>query len=168
MSELMEKGTAAVCYLLAVLKNEYHRQWLSRTVVQKLLFLFSDQMRYEWGYHLKNSSGPHSELIDLFLSWAEAREYIAVKREGKNSWFIFREVSTDVTDSLNAEDKQALTQIIQKFQQFKADELGIITLAVYMRNNYQMEDKKMIIDAICDSRPFLEREEIKKLVEVVI
>lgn len=168
MSELMEKGTAAVCYLLAVLKNEYHRQWLSRTVVQKLLFLFSDQMRYEWGYHLKNSSGPHSELIDLFLSWAEAREFIAVKREGKNSWFLFQEVHPDVVDCLSAEEKEILKEVIAEFSRFKADELNIIALALYMKKNYQMEDKKMIIDAICDSRPFLEREEIKKLVEVVI
>lgn len=167
MSELMEKGTAAVCFLLAVLKNQYRRQWISRTVVQKLLFLFAEKMRYEWGYHLKNSSGPHSEIVDLFLSWAEVRGFIAVKREGKNSWFRFQEVSTDVMDSLNAEDKQALTQIIQKFQQFKADELGIITIAVYMRNNYQVEDKKMIIDLIHESRPLLCREEIKMLVNKI-
>lgn len=165
MSELIKKGISAICYLLEVFKNQYHYQCVSKGVIQKLLFLFAENFNYEWGYYLKNSWGPHSELVDSFLSWAEARGYIIVKRCGKNTFIIIEE---NPFDCLNADEKENLKQIVKNFHYFDIEELEIITIAVYMQNKFQMNDKKMIIDSINESRPFMNRKNIKKLVEVVI
>ncbi|MGB9847668.1 MAG: hypothetical protein ACPLKV_00370 [Minisyncoccia bacterium] len=167
MSQLMDKGTGIVCFLLAVWQKQYPQRKIGRIILQKLLFLFAQRQKYEWGYHL-NHLGPTSELVDLFLSWAENRQYVRLERKNGACWVVFQEVSSEIFDCLSQEDKVVIREIVEKFGCLRSEELVVTTTALYMEQNYKIEDKKMIIDLILESRPTMVREEVKKLVNLVL
>lgn len=166
MNQVMDKGTGTVCFLLAVWQKQYPQRKIGRIMLQKLLFLFAQRQKYEWGYHL-NHYGPTSEIVDLFLNWAENREYLRLERKKGGCWVVFQEVPPEVMEAVSQEDKMVIREVLSKFGRLKSEELVLATTALYMKDIYHIADKKLIIDLLVESRPTMVREELKKLVDLV-
>ncbi len=166
--EFANKGVGCVVFLLAVLKNKFPNVKATRLLIQKLMYLFSYGREYEWGYCLKNSSGPHCDLIDVWLSWVELREYARVETKDKSKRYVFQEASPEVFNEVDAEDKKLLLAIVEKFGRYKIEDLIIMTTALYLREGLRIEDKKILIDLLAEARQDKTREQIKKLVEQVL
>ena len=167
MIEFGHKGIGCICYLLAVFKKKFPYFRVSRQLIQKLLFIFAFLRRYEWGYCIKNSSGPHSDLVDFWLSWLELREYARVEVKGVCKRYIFQEALPEMMDKVDDGDKNLLQQIVEKFGRCKLDKLIIMTTALYLRSRLDI-DKKMLIDLMAEARPDKTREQIKKIVERIL
>jgi len=160
--ESFEEMLAIVCGFLKCFAEKFPYKKVGSLIVQKMLFLFEQEKKWNLGFSL-NNRGPFSELVESILIRAQSAENIRMYPYQRGHYIRLLKCPQEVSD----EDKKLIEQLVEKYGRLCSDDLVILTTALFLKDRFEVESKSQLIDLISESRPQMERAEIKKIINLI-
>ncbi len=161
--ESFEEMLAIVCGFLKCFAEKFPHKKVGSLILQKMMFLFEQEKKWNLGFSL-NHRGPFSELVESILIRAQSAGNIGTYPYQKSGYYIqLLKCPQEVSD----EDKKLIEQLVEKYGRLCSDDLVILTTALFLKDRFEVESKSQLIDLISESRPQMERAEIKKIINLI-
>ncbi len=161
MKEML-KGPSLVYYLVKRLKEKYPEKQIGKTIIQKLLFLVETRSDLDFDYTMYHY-GPYSSQIGEYIGLAENLGFINVKWNSKKGYFI-EPLQPNKSLLLEVEDLQnLLEEVVDNYGKFTANELSIITTAIYIKNKFGIKSPEELINIVLQIKPNNKKDWIKDI-----
>lgn len=162
MKEIVKRGVELVTYTVKGMREIHQKERIHRAIIQNLLYLFSSKSDMDSHYTIYHY-GVSSPIVDSFLNVAEGLGYVERKWSlGKGYTFTLGEAGKNITPQ--QKDLRVLSEIIKTYGKFSLKELTIITIALYLKENFDVADDK-VIKAVLSIKPAGDEYEIKHLLQ---
>ena len=163
MTEILKRGVNLVVYTIRGMENTHHKSRITRSTIQNLLYFFDLKSDIDLHYTIYHS-GVSSPMVDRFLSVAESLGYIERKWSlGKGYTFTLSEAGREINPQ--QKDLRILSEIIKTYGSFSLKELTIVTIALYLKENFNVIDSKKIVKAVLSIKPTIGESEVKRLLQ---
>lgn len=134
-------------YLLYLVKNmskEYTNKQISKTTIQKLMYLLERNGLGEYNYSLYHF-GPYSYIISECISSLSKQGLIKMDWRDSQGYFIYpaKEIE-DISLDLNDTEKKKIEKIIKDYGNNNAIELSLIATSLYIMNNYDVSENSLV------------------------
>jgi uncharacterized protein YwgA len=141
--ESIFKSSGLIGYLVKRLNEDYPDKQVGKTVIQKMVYLLSRKNIAKFDFSMYHY-GPYSSELSGELSFAEKNGIVKVTWRDNEGYFIKPTNDADKFLALLKEDeRQAIDEIAKNFGKFKAIDLSLIATALYLRDNFGVEDSKL-------------------------
>lgn len=157
-----EEMLAIVCGFLNCFAEKFPHKKVGSLILQKMMFLFEQEKKWNLGFSL-NNRGPFSELVESILIRAQSAGNIGMYPYQRGHYIRLLKCPQEVSD----EDKKLIEQLVEKYGRLCSDELVILTTVLFLKDRFEVESKSQLIDLISESRPQMERAEIKKIINLI-
>jgi len=141
--ESIFKSSGMIGYLVKRLSEEYPGKQVGKTIIQKIMYLLTRNniARFDFSmYHY----GPYSSELSGELSFAEKNGIVKITWKDNEGYFI--EPTTDAdrfVALLDGDERQAVDEAVTQFGKFTAKDLSLIATALYLKDNFGVEDSKL-------------------------
>jgi uncharacterized protein YwgA len=161
MSESIFKNPALIAHLVKRIQEKYPGKQIGKTIVQKMLYLLSRDgvLNVDYSMHYY---GPYSQKIASEIDFAESTDIIEIKWVDNKGYFISS--NTDKFESIIEAEKNYVDVIVDRFGGFNAKELSIIATALYLRDNFEIDDTK-IVDSVHNIKEQYSAQEIRSILQ---
>jgi len=144
------KGVAIISYLTRGIKERFPNKQVGKTLIQKMIYLLTRERIADYDYSLYHY-GPYSGEVNSEINFCEALGVLNIE------WVLDKGYFIDVKDTsfekfLSEEEKRKIEELISKYGNFTAIELSIITTALFIKDNFAIEDAR-IIEVISSIKP---------------
>jgi uncharacterized protein YwgA len=147
----MFKNSGLLGYLVKSLKQKYPDRQIGKTVIQKMMYLLSRNgiMDFEFSmYHY----GPYSSEVAGELNFAERSGIVEISWVDEKGYYIKPTNKVEEFSSLlDDEEKHSVDSLVERFGSFKAIDLSLIATALYLKDNFGVEDDR-IVDAVHNAK----------------
>jgi len=155
-------------YLVKQLKAKYPEKQVGKTVVQKMVYLFTlKNTNVNLNYSMYHY-GPYSSEVSSEMNFAEISGLIKMK------WVNSQGYDIEPADGLRKleflleeQEMREISNIVDRFGQYNAVELSIIATACFLKNNFRVPISKLA-DAVSHFKPGYSSRYIKKLLREVM
>lgn len=149
--ESIFKSSGLIGYLVKRLNEDYPDKQVGKTIIQKMVYLLSRKniARFDFSmYHY----GPYSSELSGELSFAEKNGIVKVTWKDSEGYFIKPTTDADrFLALLKGDEQQAVNETVKQFGKFTAKDLSLIATALYLRDNFGVEDSKLA-DAVHNAK----------------
>jgi len=160
MKEIL-KGPSLVYNLVKKLKEKYPEKQIGKTVIQKLMYLIETKSDLDLGYTLYHY-GPYSSMVNEYITLAETLGFVSVRWDYEKGYFI-DPLKPNEDLLVDIEEKNSIKVIVDNYGNFTANELSIMTTALYIKNRFGVESPENIISAVLQAKPKNKKEWIEKI-----
>ena len=156
------RNARLIYWLIKKLEEKYPANQIGKTKIQKLMYLLENKLNEDFGYTMYHY-GPYSSEVAETLNTANILGWLDIKWKIDKGYFI----STKKVSLPELQDKESkvIENLVDKYGDFSAVELSIIATAVYVKNNFDIEDPDEIIDVVLSLKPNNKREWVKNILE---
>jgi uncharacterized protein YwgA len=165
MTESIFKYPALITYLAKTMHERYPDKQIGKTVVQKLIYLFTLRSSIDIEYSMYHY-GPYSQDVTDGLNLAESVGAVEIKWIDDKGYFISTQPSAldKFEPLLDKCEKNFIEDVVDKFGNLKANELSIIATGLYLKDVFGTPDEQLI-DAIHDIKQQHSIDYIKNVLE---
>lgn len=155
------KGVALVYTLIKELSHQYPNVQIGKTVIQKMMYLLERELKLDLGFSMYHY-GPYSAQVANYLNLIERVEIIDVRWDSQKGYFISlkgkreaNEIIKDLEAILDEEEKKTIHELVIKYGNLDpiAIKLSIIATALFVRDNFGVEDNGKLINIIKSLKP---------------
>jgi len=161
----VRKVTALIWHLVKELQDRGVRQ-VGKTMVQKMMFLIGREIGEDFAYSMFHY-GPFSMVVAQYIDYAEYAKAINVEWHDEKGFFItpVNSKGDSLSSLLTEEDKKVIKNVVEKYHKFSTSELSIITTALYLKDNFNVQDEKEMIRIVKSIKPGYSEERIGALLK---
>lgn len=165
MSENIFKNPALIAYVVKCVQDKYPSNQIGKTYIQKMMYLLKRKGILDVSYSI-HYYGPYSMETAYELNFAENIGIISIKWIDDKGYFIsavqdnFEKLEQNIIDH----EKQAVAEVVDRFGRFKAIELSIIATALYLQDNSEVSDTRLV-EAVHNLKPEYPNDYIKHILE---
>lgn len=142
--ESIFKNPTLIGYLVRRIGAEYPGEQVGKTVLQKMMYLLSRKKIVNFDYSMYHY-GPYSSEVSGELNFAENTGIVEVKWIENKGYFIETTPKIEKFEHLLTEkEKQGINEIVKRFGSFNAIELSIIATAFFLKDNFEVQDTKLV------------------------
>lgn len=142
--ESMFRNSGLIGYLVERLNEKYPGKQIGKTIIQKMMYLLSrsDVANFDFSmYHY----GPYSSEVSGELNFAERNGVVDISWKDEKGYFI-KETDRveDFMHLLSSEEKEVVDELVERFGCFKAVDLSLIATALYLKDNFGVQDERLV------------------------
>jgi len=160
-------GPALIYYLVKKMKEKYPSSQIGKTVVQKLVYLLSRHGVGNFDYSLYHY-GPYSSQVSSEITFAEEIGVLDIKWIPDKGYLISGKPTSSFRNLLSYLDKKEIAKInkiIQKYGRYNATDLSIIATALFLKENFDVNDISNLTLAVASLKPQFDKNKISNLIE---
>ncbi|MCK4820643.1 hypothetical protein KA005_33065, partial [bacterium] len=134
MPENIFHDPTLISYVVKRIKETYPATQISKTIIQKLVYLLSRKGGVDFDYSLYHY-GPYSSQVSSELNFAEEIDFIVIDWIPEKGYFISpgpMYSSKLLLQNTEKTERDAINEIAQKYGAYNAIELSIITTALFL------------------------------------
>jgi uncharacterized protein YwgA len=159
------RASGLIGYLIKKLNEDYPDQQVGKTVVQKMVYLLSRKNIAKFDFSMYHY-GPYSSELSAELSFIEKNGIIEITWKDNEGYFIKPTNDSERFLSLiNSDERKAIDETVNQFGKFKAIDLSLIATALYLKDNFGVEDSKLA-DAVHNAKKRYSPEYITNVLRV--
>ncbi|MBO8161466.1 MAG: hypothetical protein H0Z24_07495 [Thermosipho sp. (in: Bacteria)] len=162
--EKVIEGALLIFYLVKKLKEKYPEKQIGKTLIQKMMYLFGESSKKDFEYTMYHY-GPYSFEISEYINLSENLNLIKVNWVPNKGYYIEPESNFEINGKLTSEKLKKIEELIEKFGHFSANELAIITTALYVKKNFGIEKNEEIIRTVLSLKPNNEKDWIESILK---
>ena len=165
MSENIFHNPTLISYIIKRIKETYPAKQISKTIIQKLVYLLSRKDIVDFDYSLYHY-GPYSSQVTSELNFAEEIDFIVIDWIPEKGYFISpgpMYSSKLLLQNTEKTERDAINEIAQKYGAYNAVELSIITTALFLKENFGVNDKSDLVEVVSSLKPQYNKERISNL-----
>ena len=152
-----------IYWLIKKLEEKYPGQQIGKTKIQKLMYLLEDSLNEDFGYTMYHY-GPYSNEIAESLNVANIIGWLDMEWHVGEGYYISLKNPSSISE-IQPDEETKINEVVEKYGHFTALELSIITTAVYVKKNFDVNDPNEIIDIVLSLKPNNKKEWIKDILE---
>ena len=142
--ESMFRNIGLIGYLVKRLNEKYPGKQIGKTVIQKMMYMLSrsDVANFDFSmYHY----GPYSSEVSGELNFAERNGVVDIDWKDEKGFFINQtDRVEDFVHLLSSEEKRVVDELVARFGCFKAVDLSLIATALYLKDNFGVQDERLV------------------------
>lgn len=165
MPENIFHDPTLISYVVKNIKETYPEKQISKTIIQKLVYLLSRKNVVDFDYSLYHY-GPYSSQVSSELNFAEEIDFIVIDWIPEKGYFISpgpMYSSKQLLQNTKKAERDAINEVIQKYGAYNAVELSIITTALFLKENFGVNDKSKLVEVVSSLKPQYNKERISNL-----
>ena len=165
MPENIFHNPTLISYIVKSIKETYPEKQISKTFIQKLFYLLSRKDVVDFDYSLYHY-GPYSSQVSSELNFAEEIDFIVIDWIPEKGYFISpgpMYSSKQLLQNTEKTERDAINEVAQKYGAYNAIELSIITTALFLKENFGVNDKSKLVEVISSLKPQYNKERISNL-----
>jgi uncharacterized protein YwgA len=156
-------GPALIYYLVKKKSEKDPSAQVGKTVIQKLFYLLSRQGVGNFDYSLYHY-GPYSSQVSSELNFAENIGALSANWVPDRGYFISPVSSRQsLLRYLEEKEKTAIDEVVRKYGNYNAGDLSVITTALFLKENFGINNQSSLIDAVASLKPQYHRDYISSL-----
>ena len=163
MNESMLRGVAIVSHLVKKLSEKYPDSQIGKTVVQKTVYMLTREKVIDFDYSMYHY-GPYSAQVSSEINFAENIGTVEVDWIPDKGYFI-KPKSDELERVLSDDDKQAIGRVIGKYGMFNAIELSIIATALFVKDDFEVNDNEELVRVVASLKPKYSIDRIRNILE---
>jgi len=137
------RASGLIGYLIKRLNEDYPNKQVGKTVVQKMVYLLSRKNIAKFDFSMYHY-GPYSSELSAELSFTEKNGIIEITWKDNEGYFIKPTNDAEMFLSLiNSDERRVIDETVDQFGKFRAIDLSLITIALYLKDNFGVEDSKL-------------------------
>jgi len=165
MSENIFHDPALISYVVKRIKETYPVTQISKTIIQKLVYLLSRKNIVDFDYSLYHY-GPYSSQVSSELNFAEEIDFIVIDWIPEKGYSISpgsMYSSKQLLQNTQKVERDAINEIVQKYGSYNAIELSIITTALFLKEKFGVNAKSKLVEIVTSLKPQYNKERISNL-----
>lgn len=165
MPENIFHNPTLISYVVKRIKETYPATQISKTIVQKLIYLLSRKDIVDFDYSLYHY-GPYSSQVSSELNFAEEIGVIVIDWIPGKGYFISPGpmYSTELLlKNTEKTERDTVDEVIQEYGNYNSIELSIITTALFLNKNFGVNDKDNLLEVVSSLKPQYDKERISNL-----
>ncbi|MBC8468875.1 MAG: hypothetical protein H8D56_05335 [Planctomycetes bacterium] len=165
MPENIFHNPTLISYIVKSIKETYPEKQISKTFIQKLFYLLSRKDVVDFDYSLYHY-GPYSSQVSSELNFAEEIDFIVIDWIPEKGYFISpgpMYSSKLLLQNTEKTERDAINEVAQKYGAYNAIELSIITTALFLKENFGVNDKSNLVEVVSSLKPQYNKERISNL-----
>ena len=163
MNESMLRGVAMVSHLVKKLSEKYPDSQIGKTVVQKTVYILTRDKVIDFDYSMYHY-GPYSAQVSGEINFAENIGTVEIDWIPDKGYFI-KSKSNELEGVLSDADKQAINRVIDKYGMFNAIELSIIATALFVKDDFEVNDNEELVRVVASLKPKYGIDRIRNILE---
>ena len=161
------RGAVFIIYLIKKIKEKYPKKQITKTSIQKLMYLFEVLSKKDFNYTMYHY-GPHSFQIDTCTEIAQKLGGIDILWYTNKGYIVELKNNDQLNKLLNKlriseKETKILDHVAKKYGAYSTEELTIIATATYAKENFKITDTKELINAVSSLKPENKKEQIQNL-----
>ncbi len=160
------KGPSLIYHIVKKLKEKYPDRRIGKTKLQKLLYLLEVNSDLDLHYTLYYY-GPYSSKVGRYINEANSLDFIKVVWE-QDIGYSINPATPNQQFLYNLSDltqEDVVNKVIEKYGEFTANELSIITTGIYLQKRFGINDPDKLIDSILKVKPKNRKEWIEEVLK---
>jgi len=165
MQENIFHNPTLISYIVERIKETYPATQISKTIIQKLVYLLSGTNPIDFDYSLYHY-GPYSSQVSNELNFAEEIDFIVIDWIPEKGYSISpgsMYSSKQLLQNTQKVERDAINEIVQKYGSYNAIELSIITTALFLKEKFGVNDKSKLVEIVSSLKPQYNKERISNL-----
>lgn len=151
-------------YLVKKLKEKYPEKQIGKTLIQKMMYLLGESLKMDFEYTMYHY-GPYSFKVSDFINISENLNLLRIKWVPQHGYYIEPQDDVKINDELEYEELKKIDEMVEKFGGFTANELAIITTALYIKKNFGIKNDEEIIETVLSLKPNNKREWVENILK---
>ncbi len=151
MRESIFKGPAMISHLVKTISEKYPEKQVGKTFIQKMVYLLAREGTADFDYSMYHY-GPYSGQVSEELDFTENIGAVEIDWAPSKGYFI-KSKDTSWEQYLNEGEKRVIDELVDKYGEFSAIELSIITTSLFIRDNFDVRDKNELIHVVASLKP---------------
>lgn len=165
MLENIFHNPTLISYVVKTMKEMYPDAQVGKTVIQNLIYLISRKGVCDFDYSLYHY-GPHSSQVSNELNFAEEIGAIAIDWIPERGYFIFPGPMCSpklLLQNTKETERDVVNEVVQEYGAYNAIELSIIATALFLKENFGVNDGGNLVEVVSSLRPEYSRERTSDL-----
>jgi len=151
MNESILRGVAMVSHSVKKLSERYPDSQIGKTIVQKTMYMLTREGVIDFNYSMYHY-GPYSAQVSSEINFAENIGAVEIDWISDKGYFI-KPKSDELEEVLSEDDKQVIDRVIDKYGRFNAIELSIIATALFVEDNFEVNDTEELVRVVTSLKP---------------
>jgi len=140
----MFRNSGLIGYLVKRLDEKYPGKQIGKTIIQKMMYLLSRSNVANFSFSMYHY-GPYSSEVSGELNFAERNGIVDIIWKDAEGYYINpTEKAGDFEHLLSDEEKRAVDDLVTRFGKFKAIDLSLIATALYLKDNFNVEEDRLV------------------------
>ncbi len=135
-----------ISHLVKTISEKYPEKQVGKTFIQKMVYLLAREGTADFDYSMYHY-GPYSGQVSEELGFSENIGAVEIDWAPHKGYFI-KSKDTSWEQYLNESDKRVIDEIVNKYGEFGAIELSIITTTLFIQDNFAVKDKNELIHVV--------------------
>jgi uncharacterized protein YwgA len=149
-------------YLVSKMREIKPHKQIGKTMVQKMLFLFSRQARVDFDYTLYHY-GPFSLEIASDIEIGEKFNLLDVKWNSDSGFNISAKLDVkNLKEFISKDERKKLDSVVNEFADYNATDLSLVTTAFYIKDNFGTDDRNLA-ESVNAIKPNYDLDRIKRV-----
>jgi len=162
--ESMFRNSGLIGYLVKRLKEKYPSKQIGKTVIQKMMYLLSRSDVANFGFSMYHY-GPYSSEVSGELNFAERNGIVDISWKDAEGYYINPTERVQNFEYLLSDgEKRVVDDLVARFGRFKAVDLSLIATALYLKDNFDVEDDRLV-EAVHNAKKKYPPKYIKSILE---
>lgn len=165
MQENIFHSPTLISYLIKAMKETHPTAQVGKTVIQNLVYLLSRKGVCDFDYSLYHY-GPYSSQVSSELNLAEEIGAIAIDWVHEKGYFISPGAmcsSKLLLQNTEKTERDIVDEVVQEYGAYNAIELSIIATALFLKENFGVNDKGNLVEVVSSLKPQYDKERISDL-----
>ncbi|MBN2373598.1 DUF4065 domain-containing protein [bacterium] len=159
MGKSLFKNTALISNLVKKISDEYPEKQIGKTVIQKMVYFIARKGVIDFEYTLYHY-GPYSAQTSSELNFAKLIGALNINWIREKGFFI-EPKNIPLEYDLKDKEKKGIEEVVKKYGKYNAQELSVITTALYIKDNFEFCNQNNLIDAVQSLKPQFKKDWIK-------
>ena len=165
MQENIFHNPTLISYVVKTMKETYPDAQVGKTVIQNLVYFLSRKGVCDFDYSLYHS-GPHSSQVSIELNFAEEIGAVAIDWIPDKGYFISPGTmcsSKLLFQNTEKTERDVIDEVVQEYGAYNAIEISIIATALFLKENFGVNDQSNLEDVVLSLRPQYNKTRISDL-----
>lgn len=154
-----------ITYIVKSIKDTYPAVQISKTIIQKLVYLLYRRDVFDFDYSLYHY-GPYSSQVSSELNFAEEIDLIIIDWVPEKGYCISpgpMYSSEQLLQNTEEAERNVIDEVVQKYGAYNAIELSIISTALFLKENFGVNDQSHLVEIISSLKPQYDKDGISDL-----